>query len=162
MPSHGADGWRCLSLSWRAPMSEALHPRHPRDRQALLRSSPRAGSRAALDDVASWLILNPFAPSRRLERQRARQGWPAAAKARGTKLGVPKGTKVKGSQVGRVRGAAANAAKADAFAKPDAADLQRTCRPVGLCRGELRACPPAAGPRKRRARAWGAGQNGRS
>jgi hypothetical protein len=38
----------------------------------------------------------------------------AAAKARGTKLGVPKGTKVKGSQVGRVRGAAANAAKADA------------------------------------------------
>jgi hypothetical protein len=41
----------------------------------------------------------------------------AAAKARGTKLGVPKGTKVKGSQVGRVRGAAANAAKADAFAK---------------------------------------------
>ena len=32
-------------------------------------------------------------------------------------VGVPKGTKVKRSQVGRVLGAAANAAKADAFAK---------------------------------------------
>jgi hypothetical protein len=63
------------------------------------------------------LDQRPAAPSRRLQRQRARQGWPAAAKARGTKLGVPKGTKVKGSQVGRVLGAAANAAKADAFAK---------------------------------------------
>jgi len=62
------------------------------------------------------LDQRPAAPSRRLQRQRARQGWPAAAKARGTKLGVPKGTKVKGSQVARVLGAAA-AAKADAFAK---------------------------------------------
>ena len=41
----------------------------------------------------------------------------AAVTARGTKLGVPKVTKVKGSQIGRVLGAAANAAKADAFAK---------------------------------------------
>jgi len=42
---------------------------------------------------------------------------PAAARARGTKLGNPKGTKVKGFEVGCVRGAAANAANAQAFAE---------------------------------------------
>jgi DNA invertase Pin-like site-specific DNA recombinase len=41
----------------------------------------------------------------------------AAAKARGTRLGKPKGTPVQGAEVGRVRGAAANAANAKAFAE---------------------------------------------
>jgi DNA invertase Pin-like site-specific DNA recombinase len=41
----------------------------------------------------------------------------AAAKARGVRLGNPKGTKVQGADVGRVRGAATNAANAQAFAE---------------------------------------------
>ena len=41
----------------------------------------------------------------------------AAAKARGVRLGNPKGTPVQGAEVGRVRGAAATAAKATAFAE---------------------------------------------
>ena len=40
----------------------------------------------------------------------------AVAKARGVRLGNPKGTKIKRADIGSVRGAAANAAKADAFA----------------------------------------------
>ena len=41
-------------------------------------------------------------------------------------------TKVKGSQIGRVLGAAATAAKADAFAKQMRPIFD--CWPVGLCR----------------------------
>jgi DNA invertase Pin-like site-specific DNA recombinase len=41
----------------------------------------------------------------------------AAAKARGVRLGKPKGYQVQGAEVGRVRGAAATAANAQAFAE---------------------------------------------